>query len=291
MIQSRRIRLGALAGLTAVLLGGGSATADTKALYKQLADQLSHALVTVKFVLKVQGPSGPQEIEREFTALMIEKNGLVLCSSVQLGTSRIFRARGGQVTPTDIKVLIGDDTEGVAARLLTNDPELDLSWVQIKKPDEKGYKFLDLSKSKVVTLGDRLLSARRMDKFFDRAIVLNEGLLGGITKKPRELLIPTASLEFGQTNIGMPVFSEDGSVVGVSVLQSPDPEDMDASSRGSADVLVLPVAEVVKATEKAKTTAPAADEEEDDASSDGDKSTTEPGKEDKSKSTHEESDE
>ncbi|HWL91978.1 MAG TPA: hypothetical protein VNT79_00450 [Phycisphaerae bacterium] len=247
----------------ALLATAGVARADTKAIYKQLFDEAAPALVTIKCVLKVQGSSGAQEQEREFTALMIEPKGLVLCSSLQLGTSRLYRRMATSITPTDIKVLIGDDTEGVEAKFLTSDPELDLSWVEIKTPDEKGYTSLDLSKGVVPALGDRLLSGRRMDKFFDRAFVVNEGYLGGTTKKPRELLVPTASLEFTQTSIGMPVFDDHAAVVGVAVLQSPDPED-EGGTRGSADVLILPVAEVVKATERARTAANEAEEEEED---------------------------
>ncbi len=254
----------ALAGTVA--MSNGVARADSKELYKRLTNDVAPALVTVKCVLKMQGPGGAQENEREFTALMIESDGLILCSSLQLGTSRLYRRMMGSITPTDIKVLIGDDTEGVAARLITSDQELDLSWIRIKEPDAKGYKSLDLKKTKKAEIGERLLSTHRMDKFFERTMVINEGNLGAITKKPRELLVPTASLEFGQTNIGMPVFSEDGSLVGVSVLQSPDPEDMDANSRGAADVLILPAAEVAKATEKAKTVTPAPEEEEEEAS-------------------------
>lgn len=265
MSLTRHSRFLTLATIAAVALAAVPAFADTKALYNKVIDQTSNALVTVKFVLKLQGAGGPQEIEREFTALMIEKGGLVLCSSVQLGTSRLFRRQGASVTPTDIKILIGDDTEGVEAKLLTNDPELDLSWVQIKKPDEKGYKSLDLAKSKMAVLGDRMFSVKRMDKFFDRALVVNEGYLGGVTKKPRELLIPTSSLEFGQANIGMPVFGDDGSIVGISVLQSADPEDIEGGARPAAEVLILPVAEVNKATEKAKTVTPEEEEEEEDS--------------------------
>ena len=250
--------------IAALGLGAAGARADSKALYKKLTEQAAPALVTVKCVLKIQGGGGAQEQEREFTAVMIESTGLVLCSSIQLGTSRIYRQMASSITPTDIKILIGDDTEGVEARLLTSDPELNLSWVQIKAPDEKGYKHIDLTRGHKVELGDRLLSPKRMDKFFDRSFVINEGYLGGITKKPRELLIPTAALEFTPANIGMPVFADDAAIIGVAVFQSPDPEDMEASSRGSADVLILPVAEISKATEKAKAAAAEAEEEEDE---------------------------
>lgn len=269
MSRAIRFRIVVVAAIVAAAVTTPRAQADTKALFKELIDKSSQMLVTVKCVWKIQGGGSQQEREQEFTGLMIEKGGLVLCSSLNLGTSRVFRRQGASVTPTDIKVLIGDDTEGVEAKLLTSDPELDLSWIQIKEPDSKGYSFLDLARSKIAVAGDRLYSSRRMDKFFDRTIVVNEGLLAGITKKPRELLIPTDSLEFGRTSVGMPVFAEDGAVVGISVLQTSDPEE--PTSAGA--VLILPVAEVIKATEKAKVTASSEEEEEDE---EGDEPTTKP---------------
>jgi len=263
---NRTVRAAALA--VAMLCSVPAARAAGALDYKKLIDQTAPALVTVKFVLKVQGAAGQREIEREFTGVMIGPKGLVLCSSVQLGTSKLMRRFRGTATPTDIKVLIGDDTEGVEAKLIASDSDLDLSWVQIKKPSDKGYAYVDFSKSQNVPIGAPLLTLSRMDKFFDRAVVINEGHLGGKTKKPRELLVPTDSL--GVTP-GMPVFAKDGVTVGVVVIQSPDPEDMAANPRmagQSTAVLILPSAKVVKATKRAQETT-----KEDDEDDDGDAET------------------
>ncbi|MFQ5410842.1 MAG: hypothetical protein ACE5EC_01035 [Phycisphaerae bacterium] len=240
------------------------ARADANRDFQKIIDNASPALVTVKFVLKVQGRGGNQEIEREFTGLMIEPTGLVLCSSIQLGTSKLLRSRLGGATPTDIKILIGDDTEGVEARLLGTDAELDISWVEIKKPEKAGYSYLDLAKAKTVAPGDTLMTISRMGKFFDWAVKVSEGRVGGLTKKPRKLIIPTDDL--GITP-GMPIFAVGGATVGIVVMQSPDPEDMDAGARmagRTTEALILPVAEVLKATTRAKASAKSDEEEEDE---------------------------
>ena len=117
--------------------------------------------------------------------------------------------------------------------------------------------------------GDRLLSMKRLGKYFDRAVVVTEGPVSGRVKKPRELIVPGASLG---AEPGLPVFSSSGDVVGVVVLQMPDPEDMGGGSifslaqGGDAGLMVLPAAQVAKATKRAMA---AAEEEEDE---DGDKS-------------------
>ena len=235
--------------------------------YEGLMKKTAPALVTVKFVLKVQGAGGAREIEREFTAVMIDPKGVVVCSSLQLGTSKLLRGRFGTATPTDIKILIGDDTEGVKAKMLASDADLDLSWIKIKEPGKEDYTFVDLTNSRETVLGATLLTMRRMDKFFDRAPVVNQGRLSGKTEKPRDLLIPSGGFIDSQESIGMPVFTGDGATIGIVVLQSPDPEEMASNPTGlrqSMAALILPANEIVKATKRACAMAEADEEEEEE---------------------------
>ncbi|MBN2561140.1 MAG: trypsin-like peptidase domain-containing protein [Phycisphaerae bacterium] len=246
----------AIVAFTAALIGmSDRLLADAQSDYQKLADDKASAFVTVKFVLKMQGGFGDSENEAEITGLMIEPSGLVLCSNTALAGPRFFR-RFGRATPTDIKVLIGDDTEGVEAKLLARDSELDLAWVQIKEPGDKKFTHLDLSKAATPTLGQRLLALRRMGKYFDRAVVISEGRLAGRTKKPRDLFVPGSGLD---VEPGLPIFTEDGSVLGIVVMQMPDEEEMESSPMSFFDSgrdmfsgLILPCSEVIKATKRAK---------------------------------------
>ncbi len=229
--------------------------------YGKLRGRVGPALVTVKCVLKVQAGGGSREMEREFTAAMIDKEGLVLCSSMSMGLSK-WMQRMGSVTPSDIKVLIGDDTEGVEAKLLASDGELDLSWLQIKEPADKGYDCLDFSKSRSASLGEKVVAVKRMDKYYDRAVVISEGRIGGQTTKPRELLIP-GGLDL---EAGMPVFGEDGEIVGVAVQQMPDDDEMDMRRRffGGGSSFILPAGELTKATQRARAASESDEEEEEE---------------------------
>lgn len=228
--------------------------------YKTVMDMASPSLVTVKFVLKVSGPQGTQDVDREINAAMIDKSGLILCAGVQLGTSKLYR-RMGTVTPTDLKVLIGDDTVGIDARLLATDAELDLAWIRVKdaKKLPETVKFIDFTKAQDVALGDRVFSVNRMDKFFDRAPVVTEGRIAGETHKPRDMHVPGGGLDLEP---GMPVFNAGGAVVGVAVFQAPDAED--EGGRGSTATLILPVKQLNKATERALAAAAEEGEEEDE---------------------------
>jgi hypothetical protein len=233
--------------------------------YQALMNSAAPALITVKYVLKVQGPGGTRDIDREITAIMMDKSGLVLCAGVQIGTSRLMR-RMGATTPTDIKILIGDDTVGIDANLIATDAELDLAWLRIKDATKipADMKFIDFSKSKTLGLGDRVLTVNRMDKFFDRAAVISEGRVVGSTKKPRDMLVSGVGIDMEP---GMAVFAADGSPAGVVVLQSPDPEDMEEGpSRGSMATLILSSEQLNQATKRALATAAEEQEEEDDSS-------------------------
>lgn len=228
------------------------------ATYKKLTDSVGPSLVTVKFVMKFEGGGdmfgGESGRDVEVTGLMIEAGGLVLVSNVNMGgmASRM----GVTANPTDIKVLIGDDTEGLKGRLLARDSELDLCWIQIDDDKAKGksFAFVDFSKGAGAAVGEKLYAVNRMGKFFDHALSVDEGRVAGMTRKPRALLIPGSFGGDQRSQLGMPLFTGDGAVVGVNILQLPDKEDMEGGDMGpgSFAILTLPAAEVVKATSRGK---------------------------------------
>ncbi|MFQ5422490.1 MAG: serine protease [Phycisphaerae bacterium] len=238
-------RTGVLALIALLTAGSPRVGADTVSEYQHLLKSRSDALVSVKFVLK----RGDAEREMEIMGIVVDATGVVLCSSLQLGTSPLMQMTGGTATPTDVKVLIGDDTDGLEAKLVSRDSELDLAWIRIKEPGDRKFAFLDLAQSARPKPGERLLSLGRMSKYYDRAVVVTEGRMSGVTRKPREMYIPGAALE-GEP--GRPVFSASGELVGIVILSIPDPEDMDpVSLRRDAAALILPSAEVAKATQRA----------------------------------------
>ncbi|HKQ46681.1 MAG TPA: serine protease [Phycisphaerae bacterium] len=257
-----------LVGMVGALALCGGARADGAGEYAKLLLDTTPALVTVKFVLKMEGQFGKRETETEITGLMVDSSGLVLCANSKLGLPRIMRSLGS-ATPTDIKVLIGDDTEGLEAKVMARDTELDLAWVKIKEPGDKKFAALDLGKSAMVNPGDRILTLRKMAKFFDRAITISEGRLAGRTAKPRDLLVPGGGID---VEPGQPIFTPDGRIVGLVVMQLPDMEEMESNPMAfmgmRSDILnglILPIGEVAKATARAKERP---EDEEDDADDD-----------------------
>jgi hypothetical protein len=219
------------------------AAAATNPLAKLVEDK-SAAVVTVKFVLKVEFPGrGEREFEREAFGVVMDPAGTVLISNLLMGGSN----RGEMtITATQIKVLVGDDTEGLPAKLVTRDSELDLAWIKLDAPPEKPLVAVDFAKGVEPTIGDPILVLDRLEKFFDRVPVVNETKVGAIAKKPRPLYWPA---DEGK-RIGTPIFTLDGKVVGFSVYQNTSSDDEDDMG-GRPAVIILPAAEVVTATERA----------------------------------------
>lgn len=258
-----------MAALLAVALPRVALGAE-RADYARLLEEKNGVLVTVKFVLKVKMPDlmgggNDQEQDSEATCVMVDPKGLVLCSNTRLGgfTSIMKRMMGPMgegisATPTDIKVLVGDDVDEREAELLARDSELDFAWIKIKDPGDTPFQCVDFSKGTTPAVGQSVVAVRRLGKYFGRTPVLAEGRITGMATKPRKLYIPSIDIATAQ---GLPVYTDDGKLLGMTVVQLPDSDDvtmnpmawmsraMDMQDMLSG--LILPAAEVARATSRA----------------------------------------
>lgn len=225
---------------------------DNAALYTSLVEKAGGSIVTLKMVLKFQG-MGDEGRDHEVSGLMIDPKGLILVSNVMIGGS----ARGMVITPSDVKVLFANEdesSEGLKARMIVRDSELDLAWFQIEdeKAKDRTFTAVDLAANSETSLGSKLYTVQRMDKFFDRTTFVTEGSCGGMTAKPRKLVIPSGF----QVEPGGAVFGADGKLVGVGAIILPSEDDLDMGNAGQmynrTGPLILPAAEVKSATDRAK---------------------------------------
>jgi S1-C subfamily serine protease len=255
--MSSKQHAGLLAIIALAALGGGVRADDAavEAEYQGVLKAHAPALVTVRYVPKSPGNAGEMEGENEITGVMVEPAGLVLCSNTLLGGMR-SRFHEGPSVPTNIRVLIGEDTEGLPATFIARDTELDLAWLQIKEPGERKFAYLDLAAAAQAgvkpRLGQRVLALGMMGRYFGREVLVSEGQIAGRTRKPRELYVVRGGLD---TDPGLPVFAADSQLVGFACLQQPEAEEFAGSpanmlARGRG--LILPVETVAKATVRAK---------------------------------------
>lgn len=243
-----------LMGLSNATAAESPVDASREAMFQQILDSYAGALVRVKFVQKTQSRWGEYEAETEVNAVMIEPTGLIMCSNTLMGGGG--GRWGGRSVPTDIKILIGDDTEGIEATFIARDTELDLAWLQIKEPGDRKFTYLDLSAAKDAPvepkLGQTVVAMGVMGKYFGQETLLSEGYVAGRTKKPRRLYVTRGGLD---TDPGLPVFTAGGDIVGFASIQRPDEDEVGGAQsnltrRGSG--LLLPTATVLKAIDRAK---------------------------------------
>lgn len=267
----------ALAAAAATIIPAQTAQArQSKAgLYETLIGERAPAIVSIKLTLRISGTFGEQEQEIEAAGALIGDDGLVLVSNTMVGGDNAYtRSQGITVTPTEVKVLIGDDTEGVQARVVTRDSLLDLAWIQIEEPAEGGYASVSFKNAPKAKPGDRIYVVTRTTEFFGRSPMVNEGHIGGQITKPRALLSPAGAIG---PQIGLPVFNDEGVAIGFMIVVTPEEEEL-AMSDDSADtgIFVLPAADVARATARAREAA-AAEAVQPDAAEAGDEGAAEEG--------------
>ena len=271
-------RLAAFTLVSAVLAFGAATPSvgraeDERTMFKNAIEQRADAVVSIKLVLKIKGgPYGPegQELEQETTGLMIDPSGLVLAPSNEMGgippALKPFLSQMGEfsVEPRDVKVLIGNDPTEFEAEICARDSEIDLVWVRLKNPDGKKFAAQDLADGADCRIGQKLVIVDRMSKYFDRAPIVEEFRIAGITAKPRRLFVPNKMLGSGFCT---PIYAADGKFVGVKILQLPEMDDPISAMSQMGDMqtlmsgFILPAKDLQEATVRAlaaATTEPAA---------------------------------
>ena len=242
-----------------------NAQEDTSAA--QLVSTHAEALVTVKYVLSInmgQRMGGQeQEQEKELTCSMISADGLVVCAySTLTGSIGLLNRLSGNTlsaTTKDFKILIGSSADGFDAEIVARDTELDLVWIRMTDPGDQSFAHLDFANSAEAGIGDPIVIIRRAGSTFGRTPVAIQTRIGGISSKPRKLYFPMMP---SMTSLGLPVFTADGRIIGLSVTQFPEVTgDFNAGmSMMGADMtnlqesilgLVLPAQDIAKATERA----------------------------------------
>ncbi|MGP1272447.1 MAG: hypothetical protein ACTS22_03865 [Phycisphaerales bacterium] len=255
------VRCGVAGAVLGCMISSGVAAQMTDAereraaTYEAVTEAVLPSIVRVEFVISMENPwgGGTEEQEMEVPGTIISPEGLVLVSNSMVGGWYAMFSEM-QVVPKDIKVLIGDDTEGVDASIVARDSERDLCWIRLDELPESPLPHMDvMAASEEPGVGTTLYQVVRLGEFFGRAPVVNESTVTAKLSKPRELLY----LGMGSAETGMPVVRADGSIAGVMIFQVPSQDEMEAAGGfggGMYDSFiqaVLPAAEVAIATEAA----------------------------------------
>jgi hypothetical protein len=207
------VRLITLAALlvAAPLAPAAEPLEDYQAVYRDLVQQHSAAIVTVKFVMSVTNSGNEQRIEDRTQAVMVSADGLLVVPerAVSIDFSKLGAATAGQASPvaksSDFRVRLADSEDWLPADLVTRDAELGLAWLRLRNPAGK-LGFIDLSRGIKAEPGMVFFSLLRTSDEWGGVPVFRPGLVLGETRSPTHRLMVD----------GVPgiAFSQDGKPMG-----------------------------------------------------------------------------
>lgn len=282
----RPIPLCLLALLALLLLSPASARAEdeTGTPASHLAAAHADSVVSIQFVLKtrmtVMGQSRDTESTTEVRGVLLDETGFILTASSHFEggmTGRVMRMMGQDVdidaTPSDIKVLFGEEEEEYPARLVAKDSDLGIAFLQILDLQGRAVKALELGNPATPVVGANLLGLTRMARSFDCAPQVSRLYVTAQVERPRPMVAVAGDFQA----VGMPVFTRHGEVVGVLTLQG-GTEGVAADEGGGGimsllsggaqemGLFVIPLSAVLSVVERAKAQAAkaAADESTED---------------------------
>ena len=131
----------------------GSAQADESNAWTAIREK-AVSVVSIKFVLNIQcsmgGRSLDHEVNREVRGVIIDETGLILTANSHfdairmIGIPRRFRSQVDiKSTPSDIRVLFGNEEDEFEAALVARDTNLDLAFLQILDLKDRKVKIQD----------------------------------------------------------------------------------------------------------------------------------------------------
>ncbi len=241
------------AALVAALLFAASAGAEEAGAWSARLKEKAESVVYLRVVLKVQITMGAQSQEQERSmeapGVIIDERGLILTSNSYLDPAMQIPPRmRDQIqvksTPSDIKVVFGNEEEEYPAQIAAIDSLLGLAFVQILDLKERAVKTVDFSAPAPIAVGQEIFGVARLARDYDYAPVLNLAYVRGKVEKPREMWVLG-----GEGNApGLPAFDAEGRLLGVVAIQA----GSEGVEGGGTRPFLLPAAALERARKAAR---------------------------------------
>jgi len=201
---------------------------DDGKVYQRLLESKSPAIVTIKYVVKIEmafgGMTQDQESRGEIRGIVVDESGLILTSSAPLSTemSRDF-GQGDftlKVTGSQFKVLFhdGEDDEEekeYEAILAALDSKLGLGFLQVTDLGDRKPMTLALGEAGGLEVGAEFIGVTRFAKGFDYAPHFGTATITGEVNVPRHMWCFSGDFQ----EVGLPIFDPAGNAVGILVSQ------------------------------------------------------------------------
>ena len=263
-------RIMVLAFICAAVFGlaANSFADDVGARGRKILEERKDAVVTIKLVLKqhVSFPgmaSQDSETKSEATGTVIDPTGLTIVSLSETDPSSLVEAMmGGQASArglkmetevTDVKILLGDDTE-IPAEVILRDKDLDMAFIRPLEKPEQDFAYVDFSNAAEAQIMDQVISINRLGKVAGRVHAVAVERVEAVVHRPRTFYIP--GNDPTNTGLGSPAFDLDGNIIGVFLMRTIRSEgsgmrSMFGGAGDSVASVILPAAEIMEAADQA----------------------------------------
>lgn len=260
-MSKTRIALITCTLLATAALGVQVKADDTAAAGRQIASKYENAIIKAQLVtemsMSMDGRESKRESKTETTATIIDPSGLAVVSLSAINPAETYTSMGfgedlnlkSQVT--DVKFRLSDGNE-IQGKIVLRDKDLDLAFIRPSEKPEKPFQCVDLSQNAKPDRLDQIFVVSRLGKVAGRALSVCLDRVQAIVEKPRTFYVP--SFVSMVSDMGAPVFSTDGKMIGLLVLRTmPRGGEDSGFGMGSSGALpmILPTSDIIKVAKQA----------------------------------------
>ncbi len=204
--------------------------ADVAGLLEKAAPSIVTVKVVIKTEISVMGQAQNDESRSEMPGVIVDDTGLIMISNAEISADRLKEALSGNpmmgtaditMTPTDFKVIFGNEEEEHDAFLVAKDTKLDLAFLQVEGVTDRTLTAVNFAEGVKPGVGDTIMTVSRLKKGYDYAPFVSTARISGAIRKPRKAWIIDGNID----SLGLPVFSASGEVVGVLITLTPTTTD------------------------------------------------------------------
>jgi hypothetical protein len=210
----------------------GDAASNTAALtetnvYQQLLSQYGRTVVTVSYVLSYDGAGSDQRAQGETEATLVSADGLLILPSAVLNPTdmfmKVYQSQGDGQVPnmrsSAMKVRLPGSDQPLDAEVVSQDRDLGLAWLKIKKPP-KNLAYVDLANALNPVIGQEAFVVGVISEEFDYAPYIEPTRIQGKIEVPYKAYITDQP--------GKMLFSASGVPLGFAVLRIDGTANMSA---------------------------------------------------------------
>ena len=235
---------------------------------QQIFEKNHGAVVTVEVILRSTysrdgKTSPPTESKYDLTGTVVDPSGLVVLAHSGCDPSEFYKTtssayEGYKVESeiSDLKILLENGTE-VPADIVLRDKDRDLAFARPRTSLGRPWKAVDFTKPASAKVLDQVIALNRLNPVSGRAYSASVARIIAVVVKPRPFYLHDGtSPGFG---LGSPVFSLDGSLLGLSVMRVSRAKG--ANDEENSVSIITPAEQVLTVAKQVPSAASKADKE------------------------------